>query len=227
MVQKMGLRTRIVCVELAEYSRQPRGYRYHSGVMIASIRQTKRPWKTVGVEPASPCPGLEEFRHPARSCRYLRSHNLRPRHQPTAAGIRHPGVAMASSSTGASATTSARWRSRELGRKLGATVISSRYSRLLIDPIAARTIQRSWCSFQTAPIVPGNTRLDEAERAQRIAATHAPYHRVIESGARRHSRRGLVPAFVPIHSFTDTWRGVPRKWHAAILWDRDRGLRCP
>jgi predicted N-formylglutamate amidohydrolase len=30
-----------------------------------------------------------------------------------------------------------------------------------------------------------------------------------------------------VHSFTEAWRGVPRKWHAAILWDNDPRLAVP
>ena len=30
-----------------------------------------------------------------------------------------------------------------------------------------------------------------------------------------------------IHSFTDSWKGVPRPWHAAILWDRDHRFAVP
>ena len=39
--------------------------------------------------------------------------------------------------------------------------------------------------------------------------------------------RGLTPVLVPIDSYTDTWRGVPRKWHAGLLWDRDPRLAVP
>ena len=30
--------------------------------------------------------------------------------------------------------------------------------------------------------------------------------------------------FVSIHSFTPHWKGMPRIWHAGILWDRDDRL---
>ena len=29
------------------------------------------------------------------------------------------------------------------------------------------------------------------------------------------------PVIVSIHSFTPIWRGVPRPWHATVLWDLD------
>ena len=116
---------------------------------------------------------------------------------------------------------------RELGRQLGATVISTRFSRLLIDPNRGEDDPTLIMQLSDGAIVPGNARLDAAERARRIAAFHAPYHRAIEAELDAMLARGLVPVFVSIHSFTDTWRGVPRKWHAGILWDQDPRLAVP
>jgi predicted N-formylglutamate amidohydrolase len=116
---------------------------------------------------------------------------------------------------------------REAGRLLGATVIWSRFSRLLIDPNRGEDDPTLIMQLSDGSIVPGNARLEPDERARRIAACHAPYHRAIETELDAMLVRGLVPAFVPVHSFTDTWRGVPRKWHAGILWDRDPRLALP
>jgi predicted N-formylglutamate amidohydrolase len=38
---------------------------------------------------------------------------------------------------------------------------------------------------------------------------------------------GIVPALVSIHSFTPSWRGTPRPWHAGVLWDSDDRLAGP
>jgi predicted N-formylglutamate amidohydrolase len=116
---------------------------------------------------------------------------------------------------------------RELGRRLDATVISSRYSRLLIDPNRGEDDPTLIMQLSDGAIVPGNARLDADERARRIAAFHAPYHSAIAAELDAMLARGLVPVFVSIHSYTDTWRGVPRKWHAAILWDQDPRLAVP
>jgi predicted N-formylglutamate amidohydrolase len=117
--------------------------------------------------------------------------------------------------------------SMELGRLLGATVIWSRFTRLLIDPNRGEDDPTLIMQLSDGAIVPGNARLDAEERARRIAAYHAPYHQAIEAELDAMLARGLTPALVPIHSYTDTWRGVPRKWHAAILWDRDPRLAVP
>jgi predicted N-formylglutamate amidohydrolase len=117
--------------------------------------------------------------------------------------------------------------SLELGRLLGATVIWSRYTRLLIDPNRGEDDPTLIMQLSDGAIVPGNARLCAEERARRIAAYHAPYHQAIEAELDAMLARGLTPALVPIHSYTDTWRGVPRKWNAAILWDRDPRLAAP
>jgi hypothetical protein len=36
-----------------------------------------------------------------------------------------------------------------------------------------------------------------------------------------------LPAIFSIHSFTDSWRGHPRPWHATVLWDKDPRFAKP
>ncbi len=117
--------------------------------------------------------------------------------------------------------------SLELGRRLEATVIFSRFSRLLIDPNRGEDDPTLIMQLSDGAIVPGNARLDAAERARRVAGFHAPYHAAIAAELDSLLAQGLVPAVVSIHSFTEAWRGVPRKWHAALLWDQDPRLAVP
>ena len=91
-------------------------------------------------------------------------------------------------------------------------MISSRFSRLLIDPNRGQDDPTLIMQLSDGAIVPGNATLDATERARRIAAFHAPYHDAIAAELDTMLARGLVPVFVPVHSFTDTWRGVPRKY---------------
>lgn len=114
-----------------------------------------------------------------------------------------------------------------LGRRLRATVVFSRFSRLLIDPNRGEDDPTLIMQLSDGAIVPGNAVLGTAERARRVAAFHAPYHAAIAAELDAMQARGLVPAVVSIHSFTEAWRGVPRKWHAAILWDNDPRLAVP
>jgi predicted N-formylglutamate amidohydrolase len=116
---------------------------------------------------------------------------------------------------------------RELGARLKATVISSRFSRLLIDPNRGEDDPTLVMRISDGAIVPGNATLSQAERERRVAAFYKPYHDAIAAETGAMEARGLVPAIVSIHSFTEAWRGVPRKWHAAILWDNDPRLSLP
>ncbi len=116
---------------------------------------------------------------------------------------------------------------REFGRMLKATVISSRYSRLLIDPNRGEDDPTLIMQLSDGAIVPGNAVLSGAEREGRIASYYRPYHAAIGAELDAMIARGLVPAVLSIHSFTEAWRGVPRKWHAAVLWDKDPRLPVP
>ncbi len=116
---------------------------------------------------------------------------------------------------------------RALGRKLQAPVILSRFSRLLIDPNRGEDDPTLIMQLSDGAIVPGNARVSEAERKTRIDAYYAPYHGAIAARLDAMIAAGLVPVIVSIHSFTEAWRGVPRKWQSAILWDNDPRLAVP
>jgi predicted N-formylglutamate amidohydrolase len=116
---------------------------------------------------------------------------------------------------------------RELGRQLDSAVISSRFSRLLIDPNRGQDDPTLIMRLSDGTIVPGNATVDEAERCHRIAAFYKPYHDAIASELNAITARGAVPAIVSIHSFTEAWRGLPRKWAASVLWDNDPRLAVP
>ncbi len=116
---------------------------------------------------------------------------------------------------------------RELGAALNATVISSRFSRLLIDPNRGEDDPTLIMQISDGAIVPGNATLPRTEREARIAAFYRPYHAAIAGEIDAMLGRGLVPVIFSIHSFTEAWRGVPRKWHAAVLWDNDPRLAVP
>jgi predicted N-formylglutamate amidohydrolase len=117
--------------------------------------------------------------------------------------------------------------SLEIGRHLRATVVSSRFSRLLIDPNRGEDDPTLIMQISDGAVVPGNVGIGEAERERRIANYFAPYHAAIADETGAMLARGVVPVILSIHSFTEAWRGVPRKWHAAVLWDKDPRLAVP
>jgi predicted N-formylglutamate amidohydrolase len=114
-----------------------------------------------------------------------------------------------------------------LARALGCPALLTTFSRLLID--ANRGIEDPTLIMRISDgaVVPGNAYLDDAERACRIARFHAPYHAALTGEIEAALALGIMPALFSIHSFTPRWRGVPRPWHAGVLWDKDRRLSDP
>ena len=111
-----------------------------------------------------------------------------------------------------------------LARRLGATALLTHYSRLLIDPNRGLDDPTLIMKLSDGAIVPGNRDIDAAEREWRIAQYYLPYHTAITREIDSLIAARIRPILVSIHSFTPFWKGIPRPWHAGILWDRDGRL---
>lgn len=109
----------------------------------------------------------------------------------------------------------------ELAKQLGAPACLSTFSRLLIDPNRGEDDPTLIMRLSDGAVVPGNARVDEAERRFRIEQFHKPYHDLIDQTLDAMIGVAAPPVIVSIHSFTPIWRGVPRPWHATVLWDLD------
>lgn len=116
---------------------------------------------------------------------------------------------------------------RALARRLNAPAVLARFSRLLIDPNRGEDDPTLIMRLSDGTVVPGNSKVDESERANRISRYYRPYHDAVAGMIDRALARDTVPAIVSIHSFTAQWRGFPRPWHVGILWDRDPRLAVP
>jgi predicted N-formylglutamate amidohydrolase len=114
-----------------------------------------------------------------------------------------------------------------IAAELGVPAVLSRYSRLLIDPNRGEDDPTLVMRLSDGAIVPGNRHIDQAERSRRLARYHRPYHEAIGRVLDRCTATGLAPALLAIHSFTESWKGVPRPWAASILWEKDRRLAVP
>lgn len=113
---------------------------------------------------------------------------------------------------------------RALARSTGAPAVLSRFSRLLIDPNRGDDDPTLIMRLSDGAIVPGNAKVDAAERARRIARFWAPYHGAVEAVVKAALATGRPPMILSLHSFTPVWRGMPRPWHVGILWDNDPRL---
>ncbi len=108
-----------------------------------------------------------------------------------------------------------------LTERLGAPACLTTFSRLLIDPNRGEDDPTLIMRLSDGAVVPGNATVGSAERAERIELYHKPYHDLIDGTLERMSANAPPPVIVSIHSFTPVWRGVPRPWHATVLWDCD------
>lgn len=103
-----------------------------------------------------------------------------------------------------------------LSARLGAPAILGTVSRLVIDLHRQSDHPGLIPERSDGHAISANI---GADRADRIARFHAPYHRAIRAQARRDRPRLIVA----IHSFTPRLEtgGEPRPWEAGILYGRD------
>jgi predicted N-formylglutamate amidohydrolase len=116
---------------------------------------------------------------------------------------------------------------RTLAQRLGAHLVHTTFTRLLIDPNRGSDDPTLVMRLSDGQIVPGNAGADAGEVAHRIATFHRPYHMAISNLIDRMLARGIVPAIISIHSYTEAWKGIARPWSAAVLWDNDPRLNVP
>ena len=111
---------------------------------------------------------------------------------------------------------------RRMSALLDAPLVAQPYSRLVIDcnrdPRVASSIPRlsEWVE------IPGNVGLSEADRRARRVEIFEPYHERVRGllEGRMQERRSTL--LVAQHTMTDSYKGVRRDMHAAILYNRDR-----
>ena len=116
---------------------------------------------------------------------------------------------------------------RALARRLGAPAVMAGFSRLLIDPNRGEDDPTIVMRLSDGQVVPGNHPLPADVLARRIARFHRPYHEAIDAAIGHAMAAGVRPIIFSVHSFTPAWKGVPRPWHATMLYDRDDRLaRC-
>lgn len=116
---------------------------------------------------------------------------------------------------------------RALAAALGVPAVMTRYSRLLIDPNRGNDDPTLIMRLSDGAVIPGNRRLDEAEREKRIRLYYQPYHRAVAAVIGQCIASGVTPSILSIHSFTESWKERSRPWHVGVLWDRDRRLAGP
>jgi predicted N-formylglutamate amidohydrolase len=113
---------------------------------------------------------------------------------------------------------------RRIAEALDATLIQQNYSRLVIDCNRPLDAPSSIPEISELTGIPGNVGLSEDERAARARAIFQPYHARIDAEIKRRREARRMTALIALHSFTPAFKGVPRPWQAALLYNRDRRL---
>jgi predicted N-formylglutamate amidohydrolase len=113
---------------------------------------------------------------------------------------------------------------RRLAQHFGAFAILQPYSRLVIDCNRPPEVESSIAVLSEYTTVPGNQGLSELERTRRRCEVFEPYHAAIETELTRRSNSGLPSVLIAMHSFTPSYKGVVRPWHAGVLYNRDSRL---
>ena len=113
---------------------------------------------------------------------------------------------------------------RALAARLAAPAVHTCFSRLLIDPNRGEDDPTIVMRLSDGTVVPGNHPISREEIAHRISNFHAPYHNAIEDVIESIAETGTNPIIFSIHSFTPSWKGIERPWHATMLWDADPRL---
>jgi predicted N-formylglutamate amidohydrolase len=114
-----------------------------------------------------------------------------------------------------------------LARALDAWLILQNYSRLVIDCNRPLEHRDSIAASSEDTVIPGNRDVSPLDAKLRAATIFDPYHaRIIQELDERAATR-TPTILIFLHSFTPTFRGVSRPWHAGVLYDRDRRLAVP
>jgi predicted N-formylglutamate amidohydrolase len=112
----------------------------------------------------------------------------------------------------------------KLADLLDSFTILSGYSRLVIDCNRRPGIPDSIVRKSEATRIPANKVVTVEEADTRARELFYPYHDRIrtELDTRRAQQRATI--LISVHSFTPTFHGVMRPWHAGLLYNRDARL---
>jgi predicted N-formylglutamate amidohydrolase len=111
-----------------------------------------------------------------------------------------------------------------LAAALDAFAILQTYSRLVIDCNRRPGIPASIVRLSEATRIPGNEVVTVEEAAAREREIFHPYHDRIRTELDARHKRHQPTILISVHSFTPTFHGNPRPWHAGVLYNRDPRL---
>ena len=114
--------------------------------------------------------------------------------------------------------------SRCLAALLDAPLLYPDVSRLVIDCNRDVTAEDLIPVMSETTEIPGNRGLTRADRDDRIALAHAPFHQAIDTLLDRRVVAGYETVLISIHTYTPIYKGAARPWPVGILSNADRRL---
>ena len=114
--------------------------------------------------------------------------------------------------------------SQQLSEALDAPVVASTVSRLVVDCNRWHDAPDLIPALSESTVIPGNAGIDAAEKAQRIARYHTPFHAAIEALLDARAAEGMETILVAMHSFTPVYREVWRPWPIGVIHGVDTGF---
>lgn len=115
----------------------------------------------------------------------------------------------------------------ELAKALDAPLVSSGYSRLVIDCNRWPGGEGSTPEISDETVVPGNKGLTKEQVDARAEACFWPYHREVDRLLDAMTAGGRKVCLLVMHSFTPVMKGFVRPWHVGVLWNDDARLPEP
>jgi predicted N-formylglutamate amidohydrolase len=115
---------------------------------------------------------------------------------------------------------------RLLAVALDGDLVLQAYSRLVIDCNRPLHAPDSIVAASAGVPIPGNRDVSAAEATRRAQEIFQPYHDRISDELARRQGEGRPSVLVAMHSFTESFPGSPRPWHAGVLY-RDPQLAAP
>ena len=106
----------------------------------------------------------------------------------------------------------------EVSRRLKATAIGGRYSRLFADLNRDPSDPTLMVREADGRIVPFNRSLTPREAGRRVRLVHAPYHAEIDRQVARRVAARVTPILISFHSFTPFLNPARRKFDVGVLF---------
>ena len=116
---------------------------------------------------------------------------------------------------------------RHLAKRLNAPAVLAGYSRLIVDLNRKLHDAGAFIKVSDGIAIPGNLDIGDEEKEQRIQSFFNPYHDAISRQLDNFKARGIVPAFLSIHTCTPVFNNVVRHCHIGVMWDGDPRIPVP